>query len=357
MKRHGIFDLLCTALSVCTLIAVTNAHAQATASYPTKPIRVFIGFAPGGPADIAGRVVGPKLSETLGQAVVIENRGGAGGTIGMELVAKAAPDGYTLGLGSSGNLVVAPHLYPKAGYNVQKDIMTVSQLATTAYAIAVNPSVPAKSVSELVKLALSKKNLLSYGSSGSGASSHVAAELFSVATGATMVHVPYKGTGPALTAVVAGEIDLMFADLIPALPHANNGRLRLLATIGSKRAAAAPKLPTIAEAGVKMQPMEGRYGIVAPPGTPREIIARLHGCNRDGAEEPGDPAALRPDRLRSGRRHAGAVRGDAEDRRRSDRHGDPQGRHQARCVSRAYSIARKEINHHAADLPDREAMP
>jgi tripartite-type tricarboxylate transporter receptor subunit TctC len=278
MKRQGIFELFCTALSVSALIAVTNAHAQATAGYPAKPIRVFIGFAPGGPADIAGRVVGPKLSETLGQAVVIENRGGAGGTIGMELVAKAAPDGYTLGLGSSGNLVVAPHLYPKAGYNVQKDIATVSQLATTAYAIAVNPSVPAKSVPELVRLALSKKNLLSYGSSGSGASSHVAAELFSVATGATMVHVPYKGTGPALTAVVAGEIDLMFADLIPALPHANNGRLRLLATIGSKRAAAAPTLPTIAEAGVKMQPMEGRYGIVAPPGTPREIIAKLHGA-------------------------------------------------------------------------------
>lgn len=262
--------------SVAAAVAVTGAAAQTPANYPTKPIRVFIGFAPGGPADIAGRVVGPKLSELLGQAVVIENRGGAGGTIGMEMVAKAAPDGYTLGLGSSGNLVVAPHLYPKIGYSVQKDLAAVAQLATTAYAIAVNPSVPVKSVTELVKLALKKKDLLSYGSSGSGSSSHVAAELFSAATGASMVHVPYKGTGPALTAVVAGEIDLMFADLIPALPHAKNGRLRLLATIGSKRPSAAPELPTLTEAGVKMHPMDGRYGIVAPAGTPREIIAKLH---------------------------------------------------------------------------------
>ena len=272
MKPQIMYALTAT----LAVMASTQGRAQTTPNYPVKAIRVFIGFAPGGPADIAGRVVAPKLSEALGQAVVIENRGGAGGTIGMELVAKAVPDGYTLGLGSSGNLVVAPHLYPKIGYNVQKDLATVSQLAVTAYTIAVNPSVPANSVKELIKIALSKKDLLSYGSSGSGASSHVAAELFSAATGASMVHVPYKGTGPALTAVVAGEIDLMFADLIPALPHANNNRLRLLAVLGAKRPAAAPNLPTIAEAGVKMHPMDGRYGIVAPPGTPREIIARLH---------------------------------------------------------------------------------
>jgi tripartite-type tricarboxylate transporter receptor subunit TctC len=207
---------------------------------------------------------------------VIENRGGAGGTIGMDLVAKAAPDGYTLGLGSSGNLIVAPHLYPKIGYNVSKDLAAISSLAVTSYAIAVNPGVPAKSVAELVKLANSKKNLLSFGSSGSGSSSHVAAELFRGAIGAEMVHVPYKGTGPALAAVVSGEIDMMFADLIPALPQAQNGRLRLLAVLGSKRSPAAPKLPTMAEAGVKMQAIEGRYGIVAPAATPRDIIAKLH---------------------------------------------------------------------------------
>ncbi len=276
MKRLDALNGTAAILSLAASMVTTPVFAQVTSNYPAKAIRVFIGFAPGGPADIAGRVVAPKLSEALGQAVVIENRGGAGGTIGMELVAKAPPDGYTLGLGSSGNLVVAPHLYPKIGYNVQKDLATVSQLAVTAYVIAVNPSVPAKNVKELIKIALSKKDLLSYGSSGSGASSHVAAELFSAATGASMVHVPYKGTGPALTAVVSGEIDLMFADLIPAMPHAQNNRLRLLATLGAKRPTAAPNLPTITEAGVKMHAMDGRYGIVAPPGTSREIIAKLH---------------------------------------------------------------------------------
>jgi tripartite-type tricarboxylate transporter receptor subunit TctC len=276
MKQQKIPHLSRVALALTALLSASATCAQGTPAYPTKPIRVVIGFAPGGPADICARVIAPKLGELLGQSVVIENRGGAGGTIGLEMVTKAAPDGYTLGLGSSGNLVVAPHLYPKIGYNVQKDVATVSQIAVTAYAIAVNPSVPAKTVKELVKIALSKKDLLSYGSSGSGASSHVAAELFATATGASMVHVPYKGTGPALTAVVSGEIDLMFADLIPALPHAKNGRLRLLATIGGKRSMAAPDLPTLAEAGVKVQPMEGRYGIIAPAGTSREIIAKLH---------------------------------------------------------------------------------
>jgi tripartite-type tricarboxylate transporter receptor subunit TctC len=271
---HG--GLVCVFVSTLWLGTAGGAVAQSAATYPVKPIRVVIGFAPGGPADIVGRLVGPKLTEVLGQAVVIETRGGAGGTIGMEVVAKAPPDGYTLGLGSSGNLIVAPHLYPKIGYNVLKDLAPISTLAVTAYVIAINPSVPAKSVAELVKLAKSKKNLLSYGTSGNGSSSHVAAELFRGAIGAELVHVPYKGTGPALTAVVGGEIDMMFADLIPALPHAQNGRLRLLATLGGKRASAAPNLPTMAEAGVQMQAIDGRYGIVAPAGTPHDIISRLH---------------------------------------------------------------------------------
>lgn len=261
--------------------AVVSAFAAGIATqalaqpYPSKPVRMVIGFAPGGPADIAGRVVGPRLSEALGQQVVVENRGGAGGTIGMDVVVKAPPDGYVIGLGSSGNLVMAPHLYPKT-YNVLKDLTPVSQLVVSAYVIAINPTVPAKSVGELVKLARSKKNLLAYGTSGAGSTSHIAAELFGQAIGAELVHVPYKGTGPSLTGVVAGEIDMMVADMTPAQPHAQNGRLRLLATVGSKRASAAPQLPTMAESGVKMQPVDGRYGVVAPAGTPREIVTRLH---------------------------------------------------------------------------------
>jgi hypothetical protein len=258
------------------LLLAPALQAQTTPPFPTKPIRMMIGFAPGGPSDILGRVVAPKLSELLGQAVVIENRGGAGGTIGMEMTAKAPADGYNLNLGSSGNMIMAPHLYPKISYNMQKDLVAVGQMALTAYVIAVNPSVPVKTVPQLVKLANTKKNLMSYGSSGSGATSHITAELFRMAIGAEMVHVPYKGTGPSLTAVVSGEIDMMFADLIPALPHAQNGRLRLLATLGSKRPAAAMDLPTANEAGVQMPPVVGRYGVVAPAGTPREIIIKLN---------------------------------------------------------------------------------
>jgi tripartite-type tricarboxylate transporter receptor subunit TctC len=263
MKRLAL-SAIQSIVAALTCAAATAVLAQ---SYPTKPVRVIIGYAPGGPADIVGRLVTPKLSENLGQQFVIENRGGAGGIIGAEAVAKAPPDGYTLGIGSSGNLVMAPHLYSKIGYNVAKDLAPVSCLAQTAYVIAVNPTVPAKNVSELVRLAKSKKNALSYGTSGAGSTSHIAAELFRNAIGAEFVHVPYKGTGPAMAAVVAGEIDMMLGDLAPAMPHAKNGRLRLLANLAAKRSPAAPDLPTIAEAGVKIPPVVGRYALFAPTGT------------------------------------------------------------------------------------------
>jgi tripartite-type tricarboxylate transporter receptor subunit TctC len=274
MNRFVLRGISCVVASVFAG-AGANVLAQA---YPTKPVRVVIGFAPGGPADIVGRLVAPKMSENLGQQVVIDNRGGAGGTIGAETVAKAPPDGYTLGIGSSGNLIMAPHLYTKINYSVAKDLAPVSCLAQTAYVIAINPTVPAKNVSELVKLAKSKKNALSYGTSGPGSTSHIAAELFRGAIGADFVHVPYKGTGPSMAAVVAGEIDMMFGDLSPAMPHAKNGRMRLLASLGSKRSSAAPDLPTVAEAGVKMPPVVGRYALFAPAGTSREVISRLHGA-------------------------------------------------------------------------------
>jgi len=267
------YRVLNAGLSAALLAITVSASAQ---TFPAKPIRVVIGFAPGGPADLSGRLVAPKLGEALGQTVIIENRGGAGGTIGMEMVAKAAPDGYTLGIGSSGNLVMAPHLYTKIGYSVQRDLAPIASIAQSAYVIAVNPSVPAKTLGDFVKIARSKPNLVSYGTSGAGSTSHIGAELFRGAIGAQFVHVPYKGTGPSLLAVVAGEIDMMVADLSPALPHAKNGRLRLLATAGTTRAKAAPDVPTMAEAGVKSQTVVGRYGFVAPVGTPREIITRLN---------------------------------------------------------------------------------
>ncbi|MCC7486518.1 MAG: tripartite tricarboxylate transporter substrate binding protein [Burkholderiales bacterium] len=275
MKSKRVLALAMLPFAAPALIAASGAQAQ-PAAYPSKPVRIMIGYAPGGPADLSGRVVAPKLTEALGQTFFIETRGGAGGTIGMDLVAKATPDGYTIGLGSSGNLVMAPQLYPRIPYNVQKDLIPVAQLAMSAYVIAVNPTVPAKTVPEFIKLARGLKNPLNYGTSGNGSTSHVAAELLGQAIAARLAHVPYKGTGPALAAVVAGEIDMMVADLTPALPHAASGRLRILGTVSSKRPSAAPHLPTMAEAGVKMHPVDGRYGIVVPAGTPRDVVARLH---------------------------------------------------------------------------------
>ncbi|HYC43895.1 MAG TPA: tripartite tricarboxylate transporter substrate binding protein [Burkholderiales bacterium] len=281
MKR--VLSIACTSVAVLSSLNVEHALAQA---YPAKPVRMVIGFAPGGPADIVARLVSPKASESLGQQIVIENRGGASGTIGAEVVAKSAPDGYTIGLGTSGNLIMAQHLYPKIGYNVQKDFVPISCLAQTAYVVAINPTVPAKTIGELVKIARSKKGALTYGTSGNGSTSHIAAELFRGAIDADLVHVPYKGTGPAMAAVVAGEIDMMLGDMSPALPHAKAGRMRILANLSNRRSSAAPHLPTIAEAGVKMPPVVGRSAVFAPAGTSKEIVSRLHAAFMTAIKAP-----------------------------------------------------------------------
>jgi len=275
MLHSGKQWMVCVSAAV-VLVLSQGAYAQDGRSYPVKVIRMVIGFAPGGPADIAGRAVAPKLAELLGQQVVIDNRGGAGGVIGMDIVAKAPPDGYVIALGAAGNMIMGPQLNPKIPYDVQRDLVAVSQVATSPFVIAVNPSVPARNTGELIRLINSGKHPLTYGTSGNGSVSHIATELLRRALQAELVHVPYKGTGPALTAVVSGEIDMMVADMTPARPLAESGRLRLLATIGAKRSTVMPQLPAVAEAGVKMQPIGGRYGILAPAGTPREIVARLN---------------------------------------------------------------------------------
>ncbi len=264
------------AAAVLALGAFAEARAQAAASYPTKPIRLIVPFAPGGPNDTLARIVGQKLNELWGHPVVIENRGGAGGTIGVDAGAKSPADGYTLVMGGSSNLAVAPGLYAKLPYDPLRDLMPIVNVAVVPYVLAINPRVPAKNVRELVAIAKSKQGLLSYGSSGTGAMSHLAAELFRAAVGAEIVHVPYKGTAPAVTDVISGQIDMMFADLAPVAPHEKAGKLRLLAAAGSKRSAAVPQLPTMAEAGVKGYAVDAWFGIVAPAGVPKDIVAKLN---------------------------------------------------------------------------------
>jgi tripartite-type tricarboxylate transporter receptor subunit TctC len=262
-------------VAVFALSAVGMMPASIAQTYPAKPVRMIVPFAPGGPNDTLARFVAQKLTDTWGQTVVIENRGGAGGTVGMEVAARQPPDGYTLAMGGSSNLAVAPGLYEKLPYDPLKDFTPIINVAAGAYALAVNPSVPAKNVKELVTVARTKAGFLSYGSSGAGSMSSLAAELFKSMSKTDVVHVPYKGTAPALMDVVTGQIEIMFADLGLAQTHAATGRLRLLGVSTPKRSAAAPSIPPIGEAlpGYDVSPW---FGLVGPAGVPKDIVARLN---------------------------------------------------------------------------------
>lgn len=250
-----------------------NGLAQ---EYPTKPVRLIIPFAPGGSNDILGRLIGAKLSETLGQQVVIDNRPGAGGSIGVELAARSAPDGYTLVIGHIGTLAVNPTLYRRLPYNPLKDFQPISMLAKVANIMVVHPSVPAKSVKELIALAKAKPGSLVYGSGGNGGAGHLATEYFKLMAKIDMVHVPYKGTGPAVVDLMAGQTHLVFAGIPGIIAQVRAGRLRALGVSTSKRLAIFPDVPTIAEAGVPGYEATQWYGVLAPAGTPKAVVARLN---------------------------------------------------------------------------------
>jgi tripartite-type tricarboxylate transporter receptor subunit TctC len=261
-------------LSLCALCTMP-AHAQPAGGYPSKPIRIVVPFPPAGPTDVVARLVGQKLAERWGQQVVVENRAGAGGTIGAELVARTAPDGYTLLMGSTANMAVNVTLYDKLSYDPVKDFVPVNLAAITPNLMVVNPALPAKTVREFVALAKGKPGSINYASGGSGTPSHLAAELFKTMAGIQMSHIPYKGSIPALTDVVGGQVTLMFDSMPSALPMVKSGKLRALAQTGAKRSAAVPDLPTIAEAGLPGYEVAGWFGLFAPAGTPRDIVVRL----------------------------------------------------------------------------------
>ena len=271
MMRYPVIGALCAA----AIFGSAGVYAQGAASFPSKPVRIIVPFAPAGPNDILARIIAQKWNEAWNQAVVVENRGGAGGTIGVEYGSKAPPDGYTAIMGGMSNLAIAVGMYPKLGYDPH-ELTPIANIAVVPYVLAVNPHVPAKNVAELVAVAKAKKNHLSYGSSGIGAVSHLAAELFKTMSGTEIVHVPYKGTAPALTDVIAGQIDMMFADYAAVVPHAKAGKLRMLAATGAKRMASAPSLPTIGEAGVKGYAVDAWFGLVAPANVPKDIAAKMN---------------------------------------------------------------------------------
>jgi tripartite-type tricarboxylate transporter receptor subunit TctC len=266
-------------LLAASLLVPLSAASQAPAAsgaYPAKPIRIIVPFAPGGPNDVLARLVGGKLTEAWGQPVLIDNRGGAGGTIGAEAGARAPADGYTLTMGGSSNLTVAPALYPKLSYNPLKDFLPVSNVARVPYLLVINPRVPAKTVKELVAIARAKPGYLNYGSSGVGSMSSLAAEWFNAVAGTRVVHIPFKGTAPALTELMVGSVDLMMADMGLALAQVRAGKMRAIAVTTPRRSAGAPDIPTVAESGLPGFELSPWFGIVGPAGMPREIIERLN---------------------------------------------------------------------------------
>jgi tripartite-type tricarboxylate transporter receptor subunit TctC len=261
------------ALTAAALLA-TGAAAQGTQPYPTKPIKMVVASAAGGILDTVGRLVATRIGESMGQTVFVENRAGAGGILGTEVVAKAPPDGYTIAKVATSH-AINPSLYPKMPYDTVKDLAPVSQTVNLTNVLVVHPSVPASTVQELIALAKAKPKTLTFGSAGNGQSNHLSGEIFRTMAGIEIMHVPYKGSAPALTDVVAGNISMMFVDILSALPHVKAGRLKALGVTGFKRSPAAPELPTISESGLQGFNGSTWLGLVAPAGTPRDIVAKL----------------------------------------------------------------------------------
>ena len=260
------------AIALIALIGVTNAGA----SYPDRPVRLVAPFVPGGPTDIVARVVAQRLGQAFGQTVVVDNRGGASGAIGCEIVARSAPDGYTLMIGSSGNLAVAPALFAKLPYDPLKDFQAITQTTAGPQIIVVNPGLPAKTFAELLALARAKPGSLNYASGGAGTTTQLGPELLKSMAKLDIVHVPYKGTGQAISDVIAGQVQMMMASLLPAMPQVKSGKLRGLAVTSAQRSAMLPEMPTVAESGVPGFETTSWHGMVMPAKTPPQIAGRIH---------------------------------------------------------------------------------
>ena len=266
--------MLRAALALLCALAASLVAAQ---GYPSKPIHLIVPFPPGGPTDIVGRLVGQKLSEGLGQPVVIDNRAGAGGTVGSTAAAKAPPDGYTLLYGSTSTLAIAPALYRDLAYDPKSAFAPISLVSRGAIIAAVNARVPARTLQEFIALAKKTPGKLSYSSAGSGTPPHLAAELFKTVAGVDLLHVPYKGGAPAINDLVGGQVQAIFEGQVVLLPHIKSGKVRALAITGAKRDPALPDVPTFAEAGLPRYDAYFWSGLVAPAGTPAEVVAKLNG--------------------------------------------------------------------------------
>lgn len=278
-KLLGMTVLMAAAL-------LPQGAASAADGYPDRPIRLMLPFPPSGPSDILARMFSQKLGETLGQQVVVDNRGGAAGVIACEIARVATPDGYTLLQATVGTMSINPSLYRKLGYVPLRDFAPVSLLAETPYVLVVNPGIPAKTVKELVVYAKARPHQLNIGSGGVGTGNHLSGELFRISAGIDVVHVPYKGSGLGQNDLIAGQIQMMFINLLPAGPHIKAGRLRALGVTSAKRSGAAPDIPTIAESGFPGYASTSWHGVVVPAKTPATIIKQLHAALVKVAHQP-----------------------------------------------------------------------
>ena len=269
------------------LLCLGGAGLAQAQDYPTKPVRFVVPFAPGGTTDVLARLLGEKLSVSLGQQFVIDNQAGAGGNIGTAQVAKAEPDGYTILMGTVGTHAINQSIYPRLPFDPIKDFAPITLVATVPNVLVVNPEVPANSVAELIALAKAKPGELNFASSGNGSSIHLSGELFKVMAGVDMVHVPYKGSGPAVIDLLGGQVEMMFDNLPSSAPHIKAGKLRPLGVTSKERSPTLPDVPTIAEAGVPGYEALSWFGVLAPAGTPDAVVARLQ---EEIAKALADPA-------------------------------------------------------------------
>jgi tripartite-type tricarboxylate transporter receptor subunit TctC len=285
--RRWLPMMAATALVLAMGLGVPPAAAAPADAYPSKPVHLVVPFTPGGSTDILARAIGQKLTEAWGQPVVIENKPGAGGNVGVDLVAKSAPDGYTIVMGHIGTFAANPALYKQLPYDPIRDFAPITLVAMVPNVLVVGPSVRAGTLGELIAYAKANPGNLDYGSGGNGSAAHLATEYFKLRSGVDLQHVPYKGTGPAIADLLGGQIGLMITGALPLLPHIRSGKLRALAVASPKRLAVLPDVPTIAESGYPGFAAVQWYGLFAPAATPKDIVAKIH---RDAVAALKDPA-------------------------------------------------------------------
>lgn len=271
------------ATAASLLLVATVACGQA---YPTKPIRLIVPFPPGGGSDVIARLIQDRLSQSLGQPILVDNRAGASGILGTELTAKAAPDGYVLGIGTSNTLAANPSMFPKLPYDPRRDLALIAQLASQPNLLAIHPSLPARNLEQLISLARQRPGQLNYASSGNGSSHHMAGELMKLMAGVNIVHVPYKGTGTAIADAVGGHVGLVFAGTAALTAHVKAGKLRAIGVTSAKRVASLPDIPTMAESGLPGYEMGAWHAMIAPAGTPNAIVHRLNTAVNGVLAEP-----------------------------------------------------------------------